>query len=103
MMTKFFLDAVQGVPNVEVATTRAASFFGSALFTVLWELAKQLFAVYVSNFQSYNKFYGSIGALMIFLMWIFYSASIFLFAASVSMAACKSGAHPRRHHRPMRR
>lgn len=79
------------------------AFFGSALFTVLWELAKQLFAVYVANFQSYNQFYGSIGALMIFLMWIFYSANIFLFAASVSMAASKSGAHPRHHHRPRRR
>jgi len=71
------------------------AFFGSALFTLLWELAKQLFAVYVSNFNSYNKFYGSIGALMIFLMWIFYSANIFLFSASVAAASCKSGAHPR--------
>lgn len=79
------------------------AFFGSAIFTILWELAKQLFTVYVSNFDSYNKFYGSIGTLMIFLLWIFYSASILLFAASVSMAACKSGAHPRHHHRLRRR
>ena len=81
------------------------AFFGSALFTVLWELAKQLFAVYVSNFQSYNKFYGSIGTLMIFLLWIFYSANIFLFAASSAIVASRSGAHPRhvRRHRPLSR
>lgn len=71
-----------------------SAFFGSALFTVLWELAKQLFAVYVANFQSYNKFYGSIGALMILLMWIFYSASIFLFSASMARAAYLSGGYP---------
>lgn len=70
------------------------AFFGSALFTVLWELAKQLFALYVANFQSYNKFYGSIGTLMILLMWIFYSANIFLFAASTARAAYLSGGYP---------
>ncbi|OGP21203.1 MAG: hypothetical protein A2054_02800 [Deltaproteobacteria bacterium GWA2_55_10] len=63
------------------------AFFGSILFTVLWEAAKQLFALYVSNFQSYNRFYGSLGTLMILLMWIFYSVSIFLFSASVARAA----------------
>lgn len=63
------------------------AFFGSMLFALLWEAAKQLFALYVANFQSYNKFYGSIGALMILLMWIYYSSSLFLFSASVSRAA----------------
>ncbi|MCC6501558.1 MAG: YihY/virulence factor BrkB family protein [Deltaproteobacteria bacterium] len=81
------------------------AFFGSAIFTILWELAKQLFTVYVTNFDSYNKFYGSIGTLMIFLLWIFYSANIFLFAASSAIVASRSGAHPRhvRHVRPRKR
>lgn len=77
-------------PNLNIR----CAFFGSALFTVLWELAKQLFAVYVANFQSYNKFYGSIGTLMILLMWIFYSANIFLFAASTARAAYLNGGYP---------
>lgn len=77
-------------PNLDIRS----AFFGSALFTVLWELAKQLFALYVANFQSYNKFYGSIGTLMILLMWIFYSANIFLFAASSARAAYLSGRQP---------
>jgi len=77
-------------PNLDLRS----AFFGSALFTVLWELAKQLFALYVANFQSYNKFYGSIGTLMILLMWIFYSANIFLFAASSARAAYLSGRQP---------
>lgn len=63
------------------------AFLGSMVFAVLWEAAKQLFALYVANFQSYNKFYGSIGALMILLMWIYYSASLFLLSASVARAA----------------
>ncbi|MBI1912532.1 MAG: YihY/virulence factor BrkB family protein [Deltaproteobacteria bacterium] len=63
------------------------AFYGSILFTALWELAKNLFAWYVSNFPSYNKFYGSLGTIMILMIWIFYSANIFLFSASVAKAA----------------
>lgn len=77
-------------PNLDIRN----AFFGSVVFTVLWELAKQLFAVYVANFQSYNKFYGSIGTLMILLMWIFYSSNIFLFSASMARAAYLNGGYP---------
>ncbi|MFQ5735326.1 MAG: YihY/virulence factor BrkB family protein [Thermodesulfobacteriota bacterium] len=63
------------------------AFLGSVIFTVLWEVAKQVFTWYVSNFQSYNRFYASLGTLMILLIWMFYSANIFLFSASVARAA----------------
>lgn len=63
------------------------AFYGSLVFTTLWEIAKHLFAWYVSNFQSYNKFYGSLGTIMVLLVWIFYSANILLFSAAVSKAA----------------
>lgn len=80
------------------------AFFGSVLFTVLWELAKQLFALYVSNFLSYNKFYGSLGTLMILLLWIFYSANIFLFSASIARASyMRAAPAPGRGHRRMGR
>ncbi|WKZ32223.1 MAG: YihY/virulence factor BrkB family protein [Thermodesulfobacteriota bacterium] len=75
------------------------AFLGSMVFAILWEAAKQLFALYVANFQSYNKFYGSIGALMILLMWIYYSASLFLLSASVARAAYLASG-PRRAPRP---
>jgi membrane protein len=63
------------------------SFYGSLLFTALWESAKQLFAWYVSNFGTYNKFYGSLETLMLLLLWIFYSFNIFLFSACVAKSA----------------
>lgn len=61
------------------------ALYGGMLFGVLWEAAKHLFAWYVSNFPSYNKFYGSLGTLMILLIWIYYSASILLFSASFAV------------------
>lgn len=80
---------VLGGPNLDFRH----AFFGSILFTIMWEAAKQLFAFYVANFESYNRFYGSLGTLMILLMWIFYSVSIFLFSASVARAAFRGSRH----------
>ena len=36
---------------------------------MLWLIASALFAVYVSNFGHYNKVYGSLGGVFIFLIW----------------------------------
>ena len=69
------------------------AFYGSIFFSALWEAAKHVFAWYVSNFPSYNKVYGSLGALMLLLIWMFYSANLLLLSASVARAAYeRSGA-----------
>lgn len=57
------------------------AILGSIIFSVLWEAAKHLFALYLAHFGSFNKMYGSLGAIMIMLLWIFYSAVILLFSA----------------------
>jgi len=63
------------------------AFYGSVIFTLVWEFAKHMFALYISYFPYYNKFYGSLGAIMILLLWLFFTAVIFLFSASVARAA----------------
>ncbi len=64
----------------------ADALWGGFVFAILWELAKNIFAWYVTNLASYNKIYGSLGTLMILLIWIFYSFNIFLFGAELSHA-----------------
>jgi membrane protein len=46
---------------------------GSVLAVVLWLIASGLFALYVANFGSYNKVYGSLAAVIIFLVWMWIS------------------------------
>ncbi|MEV4313792.1 YihY/virulence factor BrkB family protein [Actinocrispum sp. NPDC049592] len=46
---------------------------GSALAVVLWVIASAGFAVYVANFSSYNKTYGSLAGIVIFLIWLWIS------------------------------
>jgi membrane protein len=46
---------------------------GSLLAVVLWVLASLGFAFYVANFASYNKVYGSLAAVIVFLVWLWIS------------------------------
>jgi membrane protein len=54
---------------------------GGVLAVVLWIVASALFAVYVGNFGSYNKTYGSLGAIVIFLVWLWISNVALLLGA----------------------
>jgi membrane protein len=65
------------------ASARAA--IRGALFTgVLWEAAKHLFTVYVTAFGSYSIVYGSLGAAVVLLVWVYYSAAVLLLGAEVT-------------------
>jgi membrane protein len=46
---------------------------GAALAVVIWLIASGLFAVYVANFSSYNKTYGALAGVIIFLIWLWIS------------------------------
>jgi len=46
---------------------------GSIAGVVLWIVASVLFAVYVGNFSSYNKTYGALGGVIVFLIWLWIS------------------------------
>lgn len=54
---------------------------GAVLAVVGWLAASGLFALYVANFGHYNKVYGSIAAVIIFLIWLWITNSAVLFGA----------------------
>lgn len=62
------------------ATTKRFKFIsaGSTLATVLSILTSIGFAYYVNNFGSYNKLYGSIGTLIIIMIWLYLNSMILL-------------------------
>jgi membrane protein len=57
---------------------------GAVIATVLWLIGSIAFSIYVGNFGSYNETYGSIGAVVILLMWFWLSAFIVLLGAELN-------------------
>lgn len=56
-------------PNVKQPRFRWLSP-GAGLAVLIWLVASALFAVYVANFASYNKTYGSLAGIIVFLVWL---------------------------------
>jgi membrane protein len=59
-------------PNVKQPGFRWISP-GGLLAVLVWIVASLAFAFYVANFGSYNKTYGAIGGVIIFLVWLWIS------------------------------
>jgi membrane protein len=59
-------------PNVRQPGFRWVSP-GGILAVFLWIVASAVFALFVANFSSYNKTYGSVAAIIIFLVWLWIS------------------------------
>ena len=58
--------------------------WGSLLGALLWMAASMLFSWYVATFDSYNKTYGSLGAGVGFMVWLWLSAVIVLLGAELN-------------------
>lgn len=58
--------------------------WGAAVAALLWVGASGLFSLYVAKFGSYDKTYGSLGAIVVFLMWLWLSALSVLVGAELN-------------------
>ncbi len=54
---------------------------GGLAAVLVWLVASLAFAFYVANFGAYNKTYGSLGAIIIFLVWLYISNNALLLGA----------------------
>ena len=72
---------------------RESKFFsiGALVTTLLFLLTTYLFGVYINNFSQYNELYGSIGALLIMMLYIWLNANLLLlgFELNISLQRLK--------------
>ncbi len=87
----FFYFVYRIIPADKIRSNVALA--GSALFALLMEIAKQLFTWYITNYTRYNIIFGSLGTIIILVIWAFYVALIFLFCAELMSS------YQRRNHR----
>lgn len=50
---------------------------------VLWELARQLFGVYIENVVTFNRIYGAYALVVVVAFWIYYSSIVFIIGAEI--------------------
>jgi YihY family inner membrane protein len=71
---------------------------GGFLAVILWLIASALFALYVANFSHYNKIYGSLAGIIIFLIWMWISNVAILlgaeFNAELERGRAVAAGHP---------
>ena len=69
-------------PNVKQPKFRWISI-GAVVAIVTWVVASALFGLYVSQFSNYNKTYGSLAGVIIFLLWLWITNLALLFGAEL--------------------
>ncbi len=66
-----------------------------AVFTVVaWLIVSYLFGLYVSNFDTYNETYGSLGAIIVVLVWLYATALVVIVGAEINAEIERQGSRP---------
>lgn len=76
-----FFSVYKIIPYRKVSTQ--AALIGAICSSVMWEAAKLLFDIYIKNYANFEKIYGSLGTVVVMLIWIYYSAFIILLGAEI--------------------
>jgi membrane protein len=63
---------------------------GAVVAVIIWIVASLAFGYYVQNFGNYNKTYGSLGAVVVLLMYFFITAAVMLYGAEVNAALIRA-------------
>ena len=70
------------VPNRSVPWRHA--LFGAVITAIMFEVAKAGFGLYLRSFDGYERIYGALSAVPIFILWIYLSWSVILLGASLT-------------------
>ena len=65
---------------------------GAIVAALMWVLGSMIFSVYTANFARYNETYGSLGAVVVLLLWLFLTASVVIIGAEIN---CELDVRPR--------
>lgn len=68
---------------------RKSILAGTMFFSVFWLLGSWLFSVYLDNLNTYNKVYGTIGAVAIMMVWFYYTSIVLLIGGEMNSQVYK--------------
>ncbi|HEX8696050.1 MAG TPA: YhjD/YihY/BrkB family envelope integrity protein [Longimicrobium sp.] len=72
------------LPNRDQRRCKGVLLKSAAVAAGLWVLATLAFRLYVGNFGSYSKTYGLLGAVIVLLLWMYYTSLVILLGGEIS-------------------
>jgi len=70
------------LPSIKISIKNA--FIGGAVSSIIWEISKFFFDLYIKNFTSFDKLYGTLGLIPIFLLWLYFTWITVIFGLEVT-------------------
>ena len=70
------------VPNLKIQLKSV--FLGAAFSTIGWIITSLGFSFYVGSYGNYSSTYGSIGAIIVLMMWLYFSAIILMLGGQIN-------------------
>ena len=82
ILTLFFILLYMHIPAHK--TSFHSQVTGAVFASLGWSVFSQLFSFYVLHFSNYIKIYGSIGAVLLFLLWLYFLMYILFLGAEIN-------------------
>jgi membrane protein len=70
----------------DVKQDKRQLLIGAVIAAILWVVATLAFRAYVTDFNKFNKAYGTIGAVLLLLTWMYYSSVVILVGGELNYA-----------------
>ncbi|MDO4799942.1 MAG: YihY/virulence factor BrkB family protein [Bacillota bacterium] len=83
----YFLIFYRLAPNVKVRFRDV--IFGTVFATLAWYVASFGFSIYINSFANFSKFYGSIGSVIILMLWLYLTSMVILIGAQINAAVAR--------------
>ena len=82
IMILFFLFLYNATPCVRLGWLEVIP--GAVITTLGWISISYIFAYYVNNFSNYSRLYGSLGAVFMFMTWMFITSMILILGGEIN-------------------
>ncbi len=76
----YILPAIEGNDKIKFKSALPGTLF----FSLFWMIGSWCFSLYLSNLNAYNKVYGTIGAVAILMVWLYYTSLIVLIGGEIN-------------------
>ncbi|MFQ5608326.1 MAG: YhjD/YihY/BrkB family envelope integrity protein, partial [Candidatus Zixiibacteriota bacterium] len=72
-------------------TDRHTAMISALASTILWEVARQVFGFYISEFATLRRVYGAYIFFVVVALWIYYSSLVFIIGAEIGQLSRQRG------------